>query len=46
MSHSTHVISLSPLAKWYVLILFKYLIQLTNLKRQIIVTNVEMMVHG
>ena len=46
MSHSTHVISLSPQAKWYVLILFKYLIELTCLKHQIIVTNVEMMVHG
>ena len=32
MSHSTHVISLSPQAKGYVLILFKHLIPLTFLK--------------
>ena len=32
MTHSTHVISLSPQAKWYVLILFKYLVPLTCLK--------------
>ena len=32
MSHSTHVISLSPQAKWYVLILIKYLIPPTCLK--------------
>ena len=31
MSHSAHVISLSPQAKWYVLILFQYLIPLTCL---------------
>ena len=31
MSHLTYVISLSPQAKWYVLIWFKYLIPLTCL---------------
>ena len=35
MSHPTYVISLSPRAKWYVLIWFEYLIRLTCLKIQI-----------
>ena len=36
MSHSAYVISLSPQAKWYVLIWFKYLIPLTCLKLRVI----------
>ena len=33
MRHPTYVISVSPQAKWYVLIWFKYLIPLTCLKQ-------------
>ena len=36
MSHPAHVISLSPQAKWYVLIWFKYFIPLTCLNQPIL----------